>query len=355
MSTTWSRFSVATGPGKLGCQRARAKRGGPAAGATLSFASVTENPMPAATAEPFRHAAMFYDGQESFLSAVVPFIREGVAAGDAVMVAVDAEKTEVLGARLGRDSRDVEFVDMASLGANPARLIPTWEAFLDRISPGRPVRGIGEPIWAGRPEDEVAECQLHEALVNRAFAGADGVQLLCPYDTAALSTPVLQEACRSHPFIVADDRHVASRDYRGADAVPPPAQAPLAPPPANAQALGFDRHNLAEVRTLVADCASRAGLSPTEAGQFVLGVHELAANSVRHAGGIGVLRAWLENGAAVCEVRDTGHIEDPLAGRHAPRPGQLGGWGLWLANEACDLLQIRTGPTGTVVRARRAR
>ncbi|CAA9490048.1 MAG: hypothetical protein AVDCRST_MAG65-1966, partial [uncultured Solirubrobacteraceae bacterium] len=96
-----------------------------------------------------------------------------------------------------------------------------------------------------------------------------------------------------------------------------------------------------------------AGLGPTETGQFVLGVHELAANSVRHGGGIGVLRAWVEDGAAVCEVRDTGHIEDSLAGRRAPRPGQLGGWGLWLANAACSLMQLRTGPAGTVVRVRR--
>ena len=315
---------------------------------------MTESTILAAPAKPFHHAALFYDGDESFLSAAVPFIRDGVAAGEAVMVAVDAAKTQLLTDGLGRDSRDVEFVDMATLGGNPARIIPALKTFLDRAGPGRPARGIGEPIWAGRTADELAECQLHEALLNRAFADADGFELLCPYDTGLLPTPVLQEACHAHPFIVSDDRHVASRDYRGADAVPPAAQAPLVPAPGNAQVLGFDRHNLAEVRGLVSACAARAGLSPAESDEFVLGVHELAANSVRHAGGIGVLRTWLDNGSAVCEVRDTGHIQDPLAGRHLPRPGQLDGWGLWLANEACELLQIRTGPTGTVVRARRS-
>jgi len=34
-----------------------------------------------------------------------------------------------------------------------------------------PARGVGEPIWAQRPPDEVAECQLTEELINLAFAG----------------------------------------------------------------------------------------------------------------------------------------------------------------------------------------
>ena len=86
--------------------------------------------------------------------------------------------------------------------------------------------------------------------------------------------------------------------------------------------------------------------------EFVLAVHELASNSIVHGGGIGVVRAWQDDGAAVCEVRDRGRFDDPLAGRRPPRPGQLGGWGLWIANVACDLVQIRTGAEGTTVRVR---
>jgi anti-sigma regulatory factor (Ser/Thr protein kinase) len=35
-----------------------------------------------------------------------------------------------------------------------------------------------------------------------------------------------------------------------------------------------------------------------------------------------------------------------------PEPGQLGGRGLWLANQLCDLVQIRCSPAGATVRLR---
>ena len=47
-----------------------------------------------------------------------------------------------------------------------------------------------------------------------------------------------------------------------------------------------------------------------------------------------------------CAVRDNGHIDDPLVGRERPRPEQERGRGLWLANQLCDLVQVRSGPDG---------
>jgi anti-sigma regulatory factor (Ser/Thr protein kinase) len=76
----------------------------------------------------------------------------------------------------------------------------------------------------------------------------------------------------------------------------------------------------------------------------------LAANSALHGRGRGVLRVWRDQDTLVCEVRDRGHIHDPLAGRHKPDTAQRGGWGLWIVNQVCDLVQVRTGADGTVVR-----
>jgi anti-sigma regulatory factor (Ser/Thr protein kinase) len=304
--------------------------------------------------EKFVHEALFYDDDGSFLAGTVPFIRAGLDQDAAVMVAVGADKIALLEEMLGGDADAVRFVDMAELGANPAQIIPAWQQFLsEHARPGgRPIRGIGEPIWAGRTADELVECQLHEALLNVAFDGAHEFRLLCPYDAAALEPAVLREACCSHPFIAAPGDGHTSAEYRGRDAVPPLAEAPLPPPPSTATLLSFDANTLAEVRSIVADCADWAGLDELSAGDFVLAVHEVATNSVLHAGGIGVLRAWVEDDTAVCEVRDAGRIADPLVGRHRPRPGRLGGWGLWIANQACDLVQVRSGGTGTVVRVR---
>jgi anti-sigma regulatory factor (Ser/Thr protein kinase) len=63
-----------------------------------------------------------------------------------------------------------------------------------------------------------------------------------------------------------------------------------------------------------------------------------------------VLRLWQQGDAVVCEFTDRGHITDPLAGRRTPSLTSEGGRGLWLANQLCDLVQIRSGGHGTTVR-----
>jgi hypothetical protein len=63
-----------------------------------------------------------------------------------------------------------------------------------------------------------------------------------------------------------------------------------------------------------------------------------------------MLRVWQAADALICEVTDAGRIADPLAGRQRPASGQSGGHGLWLCNQICDLVQLRTFATGSVVR-----
>jgi anti-sigma regulatory factor (Ser/Thr protein kinase) len=63
-----------------------------------------------------------------------------------------------------------------------------------------------------------------------------------------------------------------------------------------------------------------------------------------------VLRIWQEPGALICEVDDEGHIHDPLVGRVRPDTEEYGGRGMWLVNQLCDLVQLRSFPTGTVAR-----
>ena len=49
-------------------------------------------------------------------------------------------------------------------------------------------------------------------------------------------------------------------------------------------------------------------------------------------------------------MRDDGSFDEPLAGRVRPMPAQMGGYGLWVANQVCDLVQIRSLPGGSAVR-----
>ena len=113
----------------------------------------------------------------------------------------------------------------------------------------------------------------------------------------------------------------------------------------------FPEPDLPKLRDEVGREALRAGLDPGRVSDFVLAAHELAANSVAHAGGRGSLRLWTVDGSLICEVRDDGVFEDAAAGRARPALTGDGGAGLWIVREACDLVDIRSLPgQGTIVR-----
>jgi hypothetical protein len=57
----------------------------------------------------------------------------------------------------------------------------------------------------------------------------------------------------------------------------------------------------------------------------------------------------------VCEIRDKGRFDRPLADRERPSRDIAAPRGLWLANQLCDLVQIRSVPEGTVVRLHKHR
>jgi anti-sigma regulatory factor (Ser/Thr protein kinase) len=305
----------------------------------------------------FRHEALLYAGDDGFVDGTLAWLRDAVAAEEPTLVVVSAAKIARLRDELGAGAAEqVAFADMAEVGINPARIIPAWREFVDaHAGCGRRLRGIGEPIWAQRSPAELVECHRHEALLNLAFAGAEDFWLLCPYDVEALEPDVIEKAHHSHPVMVVDGASHDSATYDDLPAVAAPFDAPLPDPPPGADELPFASGTLAGVRQLVKLRAERAGFGEARTGDLVLAVNEVATNSIRHGGGRGVLRIWRAAEALVCEIADAGRIADPLAGRQRPASGQSGGHGLWLCNQICDLVQLRTFATGSVVRLHTSR
>lgn len=299
----------------------------------------------------FSHEAMLYADETEFVDGTVSFIREGLAAEEPVLVVLRAPKIDLLREELDAQAADVHFADMAVVGTNPARIIPAWRQFVsDRVSARGRGRGIGEPIWAERSPAELIECQRHEALLNLAFAGGAPWALLCPYDTEALHPSVIDEARRTHPLVVKGQARAESATYRGLDELAAPFGVPLPEPPSPTDLLAFGVGSLPELRAFVAAHAAAAHISAARIDDLVLAVNELATNSLRHAGGRGILRAWLDGETLICEVSDNGRIMDPLIGREPPSWGEEGGRGHWLANQLCELVQVRTFADGNVVR-----
>lgn len=294
----------------------------------------------------FQHQALIYTDADEYLGGTLPFLRAGLHAGQALLVAVGPDQTRMLEGELGKDADRVRFLDMRRVGRNPALIIPLWRDFVD-ASGGRPVRGIGEPVWAARSDPALEECQRHEALLNIAFDHGSAWSLLCPYDASILDDEVLEKVTHSHRVVCREGVAKESWSFV-ADADSFAGQ--LSPPVAPVESLDFGLAGLSEVRRRVSAAAGRAGMNPGAAADLVIAASELAANSIVHGGGNGTLRLWREEERLLAEVEDRGRIDEPLVGRLRPGVAQEGGRGLWLANQLCDLVQIRSGERGTTVR-----
>ncbi len=307
-------------------------------------------------ASTFHHEALFYAGDGEFVDRCRDFVLAGLERDEPVLVMVGSRKLELLREALGERARDVHLEDMEVVGRNPARIIPAWARFVADHggAGGGGMRGIGEPIWADREPDELEECQLHESLINLAFAGADSFRLVCPYDTAALPADVIAEARASHPVMSDVGAPEPCADYRGIETVAAKFTEPLLPAPADADELRVTVHGLRDARELVRRRACEAGLEG-RADDLILAVNEILSNSLNHAREDGTLRVWQEDDGLVCEVRDHGHILQPLIGRAEPALGQVGGHGIWLVNLVCDLVQVRSSEDGSTVRMKMSR
>ncbi|MEU2280729.1 anti-sigma factor RsbA family regulatory protein [Streptomyces sp. NPDC013178] len=297
--------------------------------------------------EVFAHPALFYRTGQEYAEQTVSFVRQGLAAGEPVAVAVPGPNLELIEAGLGADARDVLLLDMTEAGRNPGRIIPgVLKAFADAHRQGR-VRIIGEPIWAGRSSVEYPACAQHEALINAAFEGR-AVTILCPYDESRLDPDVLADARITHPTVIAAGRERASDVYDW-QAVVARYNTALVPAP-DAAVFAFGAKDLPEVRHFAVGQAGRLGLAGQRLQDVELAVAELTTNSVVHGGGRGTLWIWAEAGQVVCEVRDRGRLTDPLAGRRPPERGQIGGRGLMLVHYVSDLVRTHTSDDGTTVR-----
>jgi anti-sigma regulatory factor (Ser/Thr protein kinase) len=301
----------------------------------------------------FVHPAWYYRSEQEYLQGLVPFITEGLAAGDPVAAAVPSANLAVLRDALGADAERVRLMDMTEAGRNPGRIIAgVLRAFAD-AHPDRHVRIIGEPIWPGRSSSEYPACVQHEALINLAFAGRD-VTIVCPYDAVRLPPHVLDDAEATHPLLW------DTRDRRRSDGYAPEAVidrynlpldgAPAAEVAEVTEVTVTKGEELSRLRRLTADRARRHGLAAGRCEDLEFIVTELVTNSLLHARSTGVVRFWSEEDYLVCQVSDGGRLTDPLAGRRPAAPGQINGLGLLLVNEFADLVRTHVSDDGTTIR-----
>ena len=288
------------------------------------------------------HAALLYRDPDQLRRTASAFVKEGTRAGEPVLAVLSQATREILGDVLV----EAEIRDMAEAGRNPSRLIPMlieWAA--GHVGRGRV---LSEPLWPGRGEAEVAESLRHEALLNHALADT-ALSVLCPYDVAHLDGEAIVGAELTHPRLIDAQGERASTRYGDPLAVARGDHWPQSDPDPPISELPFEgdlwalRHALAGERLL-------CGLRPERREDLVFAVNEAASNALRHGDGTCRARVWREDDRVVSEVRTASPIVDPLAGRRRPDPGAASGRGLWLINQVCDLVELRSGPAGASLR-----
>jgi anti-sigma regulatory factor (Ser/Thr protein kinase) len=309
--------------------------------------------LPDATSSPSggRHDALVFDDVDHLVTVAVPWMQEGLAAGDAVVVAVGPRLAGPLREAVGDDPR-VLAVDRQDLyrTRTPAA-IAAWRRFVEQqASSGRRVRALGEPDFGRDPADWL-EWQAYESVINVAFAPLP-LRGLCVFGSD-LPEPVLASVRRTHPQLIGAAGSIASPDF--VDPVtylrtlPVPDEPLEATPPALADDDVLDPTGL---RRALRRLLRTVDGPPDAIEDFLLAVDEIVSNAVRHGTPPASLRLWTAAGRLVCTVRDSGSgLDDPLAG-YGPAREDLGtgGMGVWLARSLCDHVAIRRDAGGVSVR-----
>jgi transcriptional regulator with XRE-family HTH domain len=162
----------------------------------------------------FHHSAFCYSNDDQFGTAMESFLAEGIERSEAVLAVTTAPNIDRLRERLGKQAREVRFVDSGDWYTAPIAALETYRTFADtKLKRGVPwVRIIGEPVWAGRTERQVRLWTRYESLLNLAFS-AYPLTLVCPYDERSVPADIVQQAHLTHPHRLDDGAVAKSAGY----------------------------------------------------------------------------------------------------------------------------------------------
>jgi anti-sigma regulatory factor (Ser/Thr protein kinase) len=327
----------------------------PSAGAGSRSATGRGGAVTHAPAAERSHTAAVIDSDDGLLAVTVPFLEEGLRAGDLTLLSCRAETADLIRSALGVTATSIandERIRMAGVRA-PDALVVTFR-YLDRLreAPSGRMRLVGEVDFGSTPRDW-REGERYESAANAVLADMP-LNAMCLYDRRVLPDEVVASAARTHPELIVDGRRSRSRRFRDPGEhlrlLPVPREPVEAGPPVlaidNAPAPGYLRRRLG---ALLSECVP----DPEQAGDLHLAVSEIAGNAFRHGARPVSVRVWIDSESIVCTVTDRGHgYDNPLAGFCPAHGNDLGrgGMGLWLARKLWDSVDLIMGAEGLTVR-----
>ena len=284
-----------------------------------------------------RHDAFVYESDDSFADRMVPFITDGLAAGDATVAVTTRANVSLLRDALGDEREQVAFVDRDEWYTRPAKVIAGYDKTLRfHLRAGAPrVRVVGEVQFGSTPADW-DEWTVYESLLNRAFVDRPA-WIVCPYDARSLPDAVLHGAAHTHSQVLTDD-------WRDSLSYDDPAQlvralTPAPDPLPQLRAVPLDTNPRGFRADLGREMAA-AGVPDAEAGDMLLAATEILANIARHGDGPSGMRVGRVGERFVCELSDRGPgLDDPFAGYVPPVQRR------WAAPDCGSRVRSRGGST----------
>jgi anti-sigma regulatory factor (Ser/Thr protein kinase) len=293
-----------------------------------------------------RHNAFVYESHDEYLGCAVPFLREGLRAGDGAIVAHTRPGMAMMREALGADAAHVTFVDVSAAYTRPARTLAAYhEVYAQQLQRTPRLRAVADVQFGPDPR----EWDLwtgYEAVFNRSF-GHLPAWVLCSYDANGTPDPIIEGVWRTHPEVLSGDAWSASARYEDPDEV----LRRVTPLPAELRELRSIApvRDAEQLRERLAPELVAAGLGAARTLDMLLAATEVATNALQHGGGIEDVRIGRVRGRFVCEVIDRGPgFDDPAAGYLAPRSGA--GSGLWIARQLTWRIEFLRSPQGFTAR-----
>ncbi|MFI7601423.1 anti-sigma factor RsbA family regulatory protein [Actinoplanes sp. NPDC049681] len=292
---------------------------------------------------PFAHDVLFFDTTEELLTVTVPFLRQGLANGEAAVVVDAGRNGAPIAYALGDDPRIGHLTRDAH--QRPARTLSMFQHTVEEAlaAGARGVRLAGDVGLPVRPS-QWGEWVRFEAAFNDVLAGYP-VQAICPWNVRQFSDEALHTVRRTHPSVITarsrrrNPDYLEPRDYLRRFAAPAPD-----PLESTGPALTVDNVTDLEVlRRALEETLAGSPLPVEYAEDLAFAVNEVASNALQHGRPPVQVRLWCSRRKVLCTVRDHGRgFDDPLAGYHTehhadPARHRLG---LWLARRLCDRLDF---------------